>query len=69
VKAHVDVHYMPHALDVDITDDGFPGSLAGTGHGLIGMDERASIYGGSIQAGTSPEGGFRVHLALPLDPA
>jgi signal transduction histidine kinase len=69
VKAHVDVHYMPHALDVDITDDGFPGSPAGTGHGLIGMDERASIYGGSIQAGTSPEGGFRVHLTLPLDPA
>ncbi len=68
VKAHVEVRYLPSRLDVEITDDGRAGSTAGSGHGLIGMTERASIYGGTIEAGVRAEGGFRVHLALPLDP-
>lgn len=67
-KAHVEVRYLPRTLDVEIVDDGRAGSTNGTGHGLIGMAERASIYGGTIEAGARSEGGFRVHIALPLDP-
>lgn len=42
------------------------GPDAGPGHGLIGMRERAKILGGTLSAGERPEGGFRVHLTLPL---
>jgi glucose-6-phosphate-specific signal transduction histidine kinase len=41
-------------------------SSEGTGHGLIGMRERAAAAGGSISSGFSPEGGFRVTATLPL---
>jgi len=35
------------------------------GHGLIGMRERAKLYGGTIVVGPRSEGGFGVHLTLP----
>ncbi|PZT68992.1 sensor histidine kinase [Streptomyces sp. SW4] len=35
------------------------------GHGLIGMRERAKLYGGTIAVGPRSEGGFGVHLTLP----
>ncbi|GGZ95446.1 ATPase [Streptomyces subrutilus] len=38
----------------------------GTGHGLIGMRERARLYGGTVDAGPRTEGGFRVRLTLPV---
>ena len=37
----------------------------GTGHGLIGMHERAAIADGSLTAGPTPEGGYRVTAAFP----
>ncbi|MFF2653405.1 sensor histidine kinase [Streptomyces sp. NPDC058045] len=40
--------------------------LAGGGHGLIGMRERAAALGGSCTAGPRYGGGFRVHAILPL---
>ncbi|WP_219464960.1 sensor histidine kinase [Nonomuraea rhizosphaerae] len=39
------------------------------GHGLIGMRERAKMYGGTFSAGHRPEGGFRVSATLPYAPA
>ena len=41
----------------------------GTGHGLIGMRERAAIANGSISAGPTPEGGYRVTAAFPTSDA
>jgi signal transduction histidine kinase len=39
--------------------------LAG-GHGLIGMRERVSLYGGELTAAPLPQRGFRVAARLPV---
>lgn len=36
------------------------------GHGLIGMRERISLYGGTFRAGPQPVGGFRVEASVPF---
>ncbi|MGW7579188.1 sensor histidine kinase [Streptomyces sp. NPDC054765] len=38
----------------------------GTGHGMIGMHERAKAAGGTLTAGPRPAGGFRIDAELPL---
>ncbi|MBO0701433.1 MAG: sensor histidine kinase [Candidatus Dormibacteraeota bacterium] len=37
-----------------------------SGHGLLGMQERVALLGGSLSAGPSPDGGFAVVALLPL---
>jgi signal transduction histidine kinase len=54
------------ALDVDVTDDGRGGPAVVGGVGLLGMRERAAVYGGTVSAGPAPAGGFRVCASLPL---
>lgn len=38
-----------------------------TGHGLVGMRERVALYGGSLDTGKTPDGGFSVSATLPMD--
>ncbi|PTM89886.1 signal transduction histidine kinase [Streptomyces sp. VMFN-G11Ma] len=70
-KAEVIVSYGPRELTITVTDDGRPHrSLPdnvppSSGHGLIGMRERARLYGGTLDVGRRAEGGFRVRLVLP----
>ncbi|MEV4112544.1 sensor histidine kinase [Nonomuraea sp. NPDC049695] len=68
-SATVRIGYASHEVIVDVTDDGagHPGGISsGTGHGLIGMRERALSVGGTFLAGPVAGGGFRVHAVLPL---
>jgi len=67
-KADTDVlvRYCPDAVELDISDDGTRQTTsAGAGQGLVGMRERASLYGGVLEAGPRPERGFTVHARLP----
>ncbi|WP_191298450.1 histidine kinase [Lentzea cavernae] len=53
---------------VTITDDGAAGPPAdsvGLGRGIIGIRERAILYGGTATAGPVPGGGWRVHVEMP----
>ncbi|MFJ9576990.1 sensor histidine kinase [Streptomyces sp. NPDC101191] len=62
--------YGSAALDLRIDDEG-PATgddAGGSGNGLAGMRERAAALGGTIEAGTRPDGGFRVHAVLPVRP-
>jgi signal transduction histidine kinase len=54
-----------HVLDLRVTDDGRGGTPSAGGHGLVGMRERAALYGGSVEAGPVP-GGFEIHAVLPV---
>ncbi|WP_144761686.1 sensor histidine kinase [Curtobacterium sp. 9128] len=41
--------------------------LPGSGLGLIGLGERASLLGGSLEASETPDGGFVLDLRLPVE--
>jgi signal transduction histidine kinase len=53
-------------LSIEVTDNGRGGSPAGTGYGITGMRERATLLGGHFCAGPHPGGGFRVAVRLPV---
>jgi signal transduction histidine kinase len=71
-RAQVVVGYGDRAVTVEVTDDGRGvGALAGdgragVGHGLIGMRERVAAFGGDLEVGPRPGGGFRVAARLPM---
>ena len=78
--AAVTLTYADGEFLVEVTDTGLGGSgldggpdtssaleaaSGGGGHGLIGMRERASSVGGSLEAGPRPDGGYRVMARMP----
>jgi signal transduction histidine kinase len=66
-RARVALRYGERELGLEITDEGSGTSANGDGggHGLVGMRERAALYGGSVDARPAPAGGFRVRARLP----
>jgi signal transduction histidine kinase len=68
-RAEVRLAYHPDRLDLEVTDDGV-GAVTGApspgGHGLIGMRERAALYGGRLETTAAPGAGFTVRAVLPL---
>jgi len=79
--AAVTLRYEPDGLVVQVTDDGggetapgegtngrrgpAPGEITGPGLGLTGMRERIEMYGGTVNAGPLPAGGYQVVARLP----
>ena len=65
-QCHVSIGQQDGQLSIEVTDSGCGGSAAGTGYGITGMRERATLLGGDFSAGPRPGGGFRVAAQLPL---
>lgn len=66
VTASVRLRFCEDGLKIVVSDDG-RGSTAASddaGHGLIGMRERAEMYGGTVTAGPRDEGGYQVTCTI-----
>jgi signal transduction histidine kinase len=69
-QARVLIGYRPDGISLEVTDEGQkkpvprPAGRPGAGHGLVGMRERAALFGGRFEAGPH-QGGFRVLATLP----
>jgi signal transduction histidine kinase len=77
----VTLDYRHSDLLIEIADDGRAGgapdpevcrpagsrtgTIPGTGHGLLGMRERVTLYGGELDAGPRPGGGWLVRATIP----
>ena len=68
-QAQVTVRYAPESVLLEVRDDGRVPAVDGQGHGLLGMRERAALYGGELDAGPLPGGGFAVRARLPVEAA
>jgi signal transduction histidine kinase len=66
--ATVLVRYGERALELEVADDGRGGRANGdgSGNGLIGMRERAALFGGEVSAGGRAGGGWCVRARLPV---
>jgi signal transduction histidine kinase len=70
-RAEVTVRYEDGLVTLEIADTGHGpdgGSITGrgTGHGLVGMRERAAMLGGELEAARADSGGFTVRARLPV---
>jgi signal transduction histidine kinase len=66
-RTHVRFRHLPNEVLVDITNEGGPtaSTWESGGHGLIGMRERVSVFGGTLHAGPTADGGFTLQARLP----
>jgi signal transduction histidine kinase len=68
-RVRVRLTYGPDSVGVEVRDDGSAtGRGMGGQRGIVGMRERVSIYGGSLEAGPLPGGGYRVRASIPVGP-
>ncbi len=65
-RVRVRVEHIDGAVHIEVSDDG-RGAVDGEsgGHGLVGMRERATLYGGTMET-TSTAKGFTVRAVLPV---
>jgi signal transduction histidine kinase len=61
------LRYREDELEVDVADDGVAGGNGvGTRRGLAGMRERVEVFGGTLEAGPQPGGGWTLHATFPV---
>jgi signal transduction histidine kinase len=66
-RTTVRLDYGPRDLLITVSDDGGPAAGSGSGgRGLIGLRERIAVYGGELDAGPRPGGGWRLAARIPL---
>ncbi|WP_262284039.1 sensor histidine kinase [Micromonospora sp. MA102] len=69
-RARVVVSYADEVLLVEVSDDGSrdgEGRQAGEpGWGLVGIRERAALFGGTAETGLRRDGGFQVSVRFPV---
>ena len=65
-QVRVRVGCGPTEVRISVDDDGPATSTPGEGSGLRGMRARAALHGGSLTAGATARGGFRVAARLPI---
>jgi signal transduction histidine kinase len=77
-RAAVDVAVYDNVVSLDVIDDGGPpglpglladGEQAGPGHGVVGMRERITAFGGWLHAEPMAGRGFRVTAQVPIEGA
>jgi signal transduction histidine kinase len=73
VRRHADatcvqvvLRYLDEAVEIVVTDDGRGSADLGPGHGVVGMRERAALYGGRLETESAPGGGLTVRAWLPV---
>jgi signal transduction histidine kinase len=69
-RVDIEIRHRPGRLEIDVVDDGAVADrdpvVPGAGHGLLGMRERVSVFGGTVTTGRCPDGGWAVRARLPL---
>jgi signal transduction histidine kinase len=64
-SADVAVWFQPHAVEITVTNPAATnGSVSGGGHGVIGMRERATVLGGTLET-QAGDGAFCLRARLP----
>ncbi|MFE7598523.1 sensor histidine kinase [Streptomyces sp. NPDC057494] len=69
-RVSVTVEYGTDRLRVEVSDTGgrrLRTAERGGGHGLLGLRERLAVYGGTLDAGSRPHGGYRVRAVIPWE--